>query len=92
MTQILTQDHTHFAGFQLNMLGDSIIIDNFNCNPIVLKKIGKTSKVKIAIFGPNQHKKGVSMDHAQNKNNVFCRNNKADHNLSKTFYFILAEL
>ena len=40
--QILPQDHTHFdffAGFQWNMLGDSIKINNFNWNPLVLKKI-----------------------------------------------------
>ena len=44
LTQILPQDHTHFvfllfffAGFQWNMLGDSINSNNFNCNPVVLK-------------------------------------------------------
>ena len=48
------------------MLGDSININNFNCNPIVLKK--KIVKpLKIAILGANLHKKGVSMGHAQNK-------------------------
>ena len=33
-----------FVDFQLNMLGDSININSFCCNPVVLKKIGKTSK------------------------------------------------
>ena len=40
LAQILPQDHTQFdffAGFQWNMLGDSININNFNCNPVVLK-------------------------------------------------------
>ena len=38
LAQILLQDHTHFgffAGFQWNMLWDSINISNFN--PVVLK-------------------------------------------------------
>ena len=56
--------------FQLNMLGDSIRIKN--CVAMVLKKFVKHSK--IAIFGPNLHKKGVNVDHAQ---------------LSETFYFII---
>ena len=47
-TQILLVDHTHlnffFAGFQWNMLEDLININNFNWNPIDLKKIAKTSK------------------------------------------------
>ena len=34
------------------MLGDSVNINNFNCNPVVLKKFGKTSK--ITIFGPTR--------------------------------------
>ena len=41
LAQILPQDHTHFeffASFQWSMLGDSISINNFNWNPVVLKK------------------------------------------------------
>ena len=41
--KILPQDHTHFvffAGFQWNKLGDSININNFNCNPEVMKVRG----------------------------------------------------
>ena len=42
LAQIFPKDHTHFnlflfAGFQWNMLGDSININNFNCNPVILK-------------------------------------------------------
>ena len=40
--QILPQDHTHFdffAGLEYNVLGDSIKINNFNYNPVVLKNI-----------------------------------------------------
>ena len=33
-----------FAEFQWNMLGDSIKINNFCCNPVVLKKIVKPLK------------------------------------------------
>ena len=39
-----------FAGFQWNMLGDLININNFNWNPIVLKNVAKTSK-KLHFFG-----------------------------------------
>ena len=45
--KFLPQDYTHFdffSCFQLNMLGDSININGFNWNPVVLKKIAKTSK------------------------------------------------
>ena len=52
------------------MLGDSIGINKL-CSSSSEKKKGKKSK--IAIFGPNLHKKGVNMDHVQ---------------LSETFYFI----
>ena len=51
------------------MLGDSISINKFVA--IVLKKLVKPSN--IAILGPNLHKNGVNIDHAQ---------------LSETFYFI----
>ena len=55
LVQILPRDHTHFfAIFQWNMLGDSININNFNCNPVVLKKKnGKTSKT-LSFLHPKQ--------------------------------------
>ena len=40
--KILPQDHTHFdffAGLEYSVLGDSIKINNFNYNPVVLKNI-----------------------------------------------------
>ena len=46
-----------------------ILLVLINFVTIVLKKIGKTSK--IAILGPNLHKKGVNMDHAQ-LSETFC--------------------
>ena len=53
--------------FQLNVLGDSISINKLCYNSS--EKIDKTSK--IAILGPNLHKKAVNMDHAQLSEN-FC--------------------
>ena len=38
------QDHTQFVFLLWNMLRDSIDINNFNCNPLVLEKFFKTSK------------------------------------------------
>ena len=42
LAQIFPQDHTHFFffffGFQLNILGYSININNFDWNPVFLKK------------------------------------------------------
>ena len=40
--QILPQDHTYFdffAGLEYNVLGNSVKINNFNYNPVVLKNI-----------------------------------------------------
>ena len=76
------------------MLGDSINIDNFNWNPVVLKKNDKT--LASAIFWSNLHKKG-SVWAAPKMKNFFSEITKVDHQLSKTFYFIkisyvLAEL
>ena len=71
-----------YAGFQWNMLGNSININNFNCNPIVLK-IFLLKSLKIAIFG-------VSMGHTQKKQRFFLQKwqkQKADHKLSKTFFY-----
>ena len=42
LAQILPQDNTHFiffAGFQRNILRDLININNYDCNPVVLKRI-----------------------------------------------------
>ena len=43
------------------------------------------------MFGPNMHKKGLSvrMDHMQNGKQVFVQKQltKADHKFSKKFYF-----
>ena len=51
------------AGFQRNMLGDSININNFNCNPVILK---------FFLLKPTLHKKGVSMmGYTQNKQKNF---------------------
>ena len=35
-----------FADFQLNMLGDSVLINNLCCNPVVLKKRVKPQKLQ----------------------------------------------
>ena len=59
-----------FADFQRNMLGDSINIDNFCCNPAILKK-KLVKPLKIGILGPNLHYKGVRMCHSQNKKQIF---------------------
>ena len=51
-----------------------------------MKKLLKP--LKIAILGPNLCKKGVSMGNAQHeKQFFFAEITKADHKLSKTFYF-----
>ena len=70
-------------GFQWNMSVDSII-NNFNWNPVVLKKMAKTSKNYH--FWPNLCKNWVSMSHAQNRKQFcFCRKNKTR---LKKIYFI----
>ena len=53
--------------------------------------------LKITIFETNLRKKGVSMDHIQNKKPFFLEEiTKADHQFSKTFFikilYVLAEL
>ena len=81
-----TRPTLFFAGFQWNMLGDSIYNSiNFNCNPAVLKKIDKTSKN--CQFWVQLHKKGVSMGHTQIKSNFFAEIPK-DHKLFKMFCLI----
>ena len=67
------------------MLEDTININNLCLNPAVLKKAGKTS----CFFGPNLHRKGVIMDHAQDEKRFFLVEiTKTDHQLSEKFYFI----
>ena len=52
------------------MLGDSISINKFVA--IVLKKMVKPSN--IANLGPNLHKNGVNIDHAQLSETLFYQN------------------
>ena len=95
--QILPQDHTHFdflAGFQWNMLLDSININNVNWNPEVLKKIAKTSKLPFFVL--TCAKMGFPWATPKTKT-IFLAEVKPDHKLSKTFYFskiscVLADL
>ena len=79
------------------MLGDSGNINNFNCNPVVLKKIAKTSKTYnflaqlVQKWGPH------GSCQKQKTFFFFSVIAKPDHKLSKPFYFIkisyvLAEL
>ena len=77
------------------MLGDSINIINFNCNPAVLKEIGKTSKN--CHFWTQLAQKRSVWAMPQTKKQFFSEITKADHKFSKTFHFIkisyvLAEL
>ena len=60
LAQILPQDHIHFvcfAGFQWNMLGDLININNINCNLVASSEKSLLKPLKIAIFGLNLRKK-----------------------------------
>ena len=70
------------------MLGDSISINNFNWNPVILKK-NLLTPLETIIFWPNSCKNGVPMGNTQNKTTiVFAEITKPDHRLSKPFYFI----
>ena len=45
--------------------------------------------LKNCFFGPNLHRKGVIMDHAQDEKKFFLVEiTKTDHQLSESFYFI----
>ena len=74
--QIWPQDPTHFdffAGFQWNMLRDSININNFNWNLVVLKK--KLLKpLKITIFWPKLRKNGAPWAMPKRKKQLFLKN------------------
>ena len=70
ITFFTTLDLIHFdlfASIQWTMLGDSIIISNFNWNPVVLKKnLLKPQKVSMC-------KNGVPMGHTQDKKQLFLQ-------------------
>ena len=68
------------------MLGDSVNINNFNCNPVVLKKIAKTSKNYN--FLAQFVQKWANGPRPKTENIFFSVIKKTDHKLSKTFYFI----
>ena len=79
------------------MLGDSINMNNFCCNPVVLKKkIGKTSKK--LLFWAQFTQKEVIIGHILNEKQFFFSDiTKSDHQVSETFYlikvlYVLAEL
>ena len=61
-----------FAGFQRNMLENSININNFNWNPIVLKKKTLLKPLKITIFWPNLHKNVSPWATPKTENNFFA--------------------
>ena len=73
--------------FQWNMLQDSINIDKFCCNPVVLKKIGKTS-TKVAFLGPICTTKGSAWTMPKMKKQIFFgRNNKSRSFAFRNFLF-----
>ena len=57
--------HFLLVSHEICYIQDSIKINNFDWNPVVLKKIAKTSK--IYHFWPNLHKTGVPMGHSKKK-------------------------
>ena len=71
-----------FCWFPMKFAGDSININNLCCNLVVLKKVGKTLWVqfvqKRSHYGPHQKWKTF----------FWAKINKADYQLSETFYFI----
>ena len=69
-------------------LGDSVNKYNFNCNPGVLKKIGKTSKRLLFLDPTGAQKGGQYWSRRKWKTNFCAEITKADHKLSKAFYFI----
>lgn len=76
MTQFGPGDHTHFmVDFQQNMLGDSININSLNCNPVVLKRNGKTS-----------NKYDFWIQFVQNRGQYVPHPIQKTDKLSKTFY------
>ena len=70
------------------MLGDSININNLSCNPVIRKKIAKTIFKKMLFLVHSCTKKVSAWATPKLKNNSFCcKNNKADHKVSKKFLF-----
>ena len=65
-----------FAGFQRNMLENSININRFNWNLIVLKKKNPAETSKSYHFLAQLAQKWVPMGKAQNRKQFFCRNNE----------------
>ena len=63
------------------MLGDLIIINNFTCNPVVLKKIGKTSR-NCYFWGQSAHERGQYGSHLTQKTIFWAEITKVDHKLS----------
>ena len=87
----LAQDHTHtdfFAGFQLNMLENSIDIKNFNWYLVVLKKTfySKTSK-NCHFIWPTQLMQKRGPRPGKKKKQFFFKNNKTRSWAFKNFLF-----
>ena len=55
---------------------------------LLLVNVYLTQNMKKAHFGPNLHRKWVTMGHAQGGKKNFFSEIKADHELSESFYFI----
>ena len=77
------------ANFQWNMLGDSININNFCCNPAILKNLGETFNLIFFFFwiGAICTTKRSAWATPKMKNNfLLAEITKANHQLSDTFY------
>ena len=70
------------------MLGYSINLNNFNCNPVVMKIFAKTSK-NCHFWAQLVQKMGQYEPHPKQTKFLFAEMTKADHKLFKTFYFII---
>ena len=69
------KDHTHF---QWNILRDSIKINNFNCNSVVLNK-NLVKPLTFAIFGSDlRQQKGQYAPHTHQKINLCAEIAKTD--------------
>ena len=84
------EDHAQFlfffVDFQWNMFGGSININDFCCNPVVVKK--KLAKpLKIAFWGPIYTAKGLAWATPKMKNNFFGRNKKSKSSAFRNFIF-----
>ena len=63
--------HPIFFCFPMKYVRDSIYINKFNWNQLVLKKFAKTSKNYHFLAQPVQ--KGLTMGHTQNKKTFFLQ-------------------